>query len=108
VCYLGYHTGLSGGRILQPGAHVSGEMQMLGVHNAWLPGLYGYLVTRPFAKFLLQEAFPMYAQVDTVVGCLLSRQAKGFALPAREFLVYAPPTEVSRDTDVQTFPEDMK
>lgn len=108
VCYLGYHTGLSHGRVLPPGANFSGQVQLVAKHNGWLPGLWGYLIARSFAKHLLKEAFPMCAQVDTVMGSILTRKGKGFALLAQEFLLYSPPTEVSRDTDVQTFPEDMK
>mmetsp|Transcript_27858 Transcript_27858/g.86749 ORF Transcript_27858/g.86749 Transcript_27858/m.86749 type:complete len:404 (-) Transcript_27858:18-1229(-) len=107
VCYLGYHTGLHGARVLPQGDHFSGTVQSLAKRNAWLPGLYGYILSRTFAKYLLQEAFPLYAQVDTVVGCILSRRGNGFAVPAVEFLLYSPPTEASRDTDIQTFPEDM-
>jgi len=108
ACYLGYHTGSQSARVLPQGSHFDGTVHVLAKRTGWLPGLYGYLITRTFAKYLLQEAFPMYAQVDTVMGLVLSRRGSGFSLPANEFLLYSPPTEVSRDTDVQTFPEDMK
>mmetsp|Transcript_47949 Transcript_47949/g.138784 ORF Transcript_47949/g.138784 Transcript_47949/m.138784 type:complete len:402 (+) Transcript_47949:122-1327(+) len=108
VCYLGFHTGLHAGRVLAPGARFVGPPQVLMKGHGWLPGLYGYLITRSFAKFLLQEAFPMYAQVDTVMGFILTHRGHGYAVPPAEFLLYSPPTEASRDTDIQTFPDDMK
>lgn len=104
MCYLGFHTG----RLLPPGVHFEGPLQALARHHGWLPGLWGYLVSRAFARRLLQEAFPLWAQVDTIVGHIATRDIGSYAVPNLQFLLFSPPSEASRDTDVQTFPDDMR
>mmetsp|Transcript_45838 Transcript_45838/g.130870 ORF Transcript_45838/g.130870 Transcript_45838/m.130870 type:complete len:1393 (+) Transcript_45838:130-4308(+) len=104
MCYLGFH----GGKVLRPGRHFQGPLRELCQLEGWLPGLYGYLITKSCARYLQKSAFPLAAQVDTVVGCLVQQRAGTFVVPETEFLLFSPPTEESGDTDVQTFPKDLK
>lgn len=100
VCYLGFHTG----DMLQPGNNFEGKLIPLRDPRMWLAGLWGYLVSRRGADRLLREAFPISMQIDALVGKLLHKYLMGgYAVPPGEFLLFSPPTEDSRDTDVQTF-----
>mmetsp|Transcript_123321 Transcript_123321/g.299609 ORF Transcript_123321/g.299609 Transcript_123321/m.299609 type:complete len:105 (-) Transcript_123321:172-486(-) len=104
MCYLGYHTG----KLLPAGARFRGPVKQLKATDGWLPGLYGYLISKVCARSLLRQAFPMSAQVDTEVGCRVIQKPSCFMVPEKEFLLFSSPTENSRDTDVQTFPHDMR
>lgn len=104
LCYLGFHTG----RLLPRGRRFTGPLVRLGDEGTWLAGLWGYLISRAGAQRLLELALPMGAQVDTVVGCLVADGAHGYAVPDGQFLLFSPPTERTKDTDVQTFPKDMR
>ena len=97
-CYLGHHTGEmlpAGGCLVNPPPRLP--------RGCWLPGLWGYVVTKAYAQRLLAEALPLSEQIDTAAGALVSSWPDSFYLPSGKFLMYSPPTEESRDTDVQTF-----
>jgi len=100
LCYLGYHTG----QLLQKGASFKGPLRELP-RDQWLAGLYGYLISTACAQQLLEQAFPMEAQVDMVVGLFVANERGGLAVPDRQFLLFSPPTESSKDTDIQRFPD---
>lgn len=104
MCYLGFHSG----KLLQPGTQFRGPLKQLRATDGWLPGLWGYLISKGCARQLLRQAFPMAAQVDTEVGCRVSQKPGCFMVPEKEFLLFSPPTEASKDTDVQTFQVDMR
>eukprot|EP00746_Dinoflagellata_sp_MGD_P149189 gnl/MRDRNA2_/MRDRNA2_81256_c0_seq1.p1 gnl/MRDRNA2_/MRDRNA2_81256_c0~~gnl/MRDRNA2_/MRDRNA2_81256_c0_seq1.p1 ORF type:complete len:320 (+),score=44.74 gnl/MRDRNA2_/MRDRNA2_81256_c0_seq1:28-960(+) len=105
VCYLGFHTG----EMLPRGRKFSGRLIPLTQPGVWLAGLWGYLLSKEGAKKLLQDCWPMPQQVDAQVGISLNkRPLGGFTVQPGEFLLFSPPTEDSRDTDVQTFPEQMR
>jgi len=105
-CYIGFHVPGNGGKLLPGGEDVTGPL-FTPDPSMWLAGLYGYMIKRPYAELLLEQAFPMGSQIDEIVGCLVADSGKGYAMPPDQFLVYSPPTEDSRDTDIQTFPDQM-
>jgi len=106
-CYIGFHSAPSR-QMLRKGQSVTGPLLRLRPSDGWLAGLWGYLVTRECARHLLQTAVPFACQVDMIVGCIAAASGHGYALPPGQFLAFSMATEVSRDTDVQTFPEEMR
>jgi len=102
-CYLGFHSG----DMLPEGQRV-GSPERLRRDDGWLAGLWSYLISKPFAQLLMEQAFPLEQQIDTVVGLLAAESGKAYALPPGQFLAYSRTTEDSRDTDVQTFPKVSK
>jgi len=104
ICYVGFH----GGDLLPDGDGFAGPLVHLSGRRGWVPGLYGYLVTKAFAQVLLQSTLPMVTQLDTVVGCLAAALGQGYAVPPGQLLVVSPPPEESHDTDVQTFVDGVK
>lgn len=101
-CYIGFHTG----ELLPSGKHFSGDLLKVP-STVWLAGLWAYLITRTLAEKLLQLP-PIQEQIDRVVGSLGSSGGWAYAVTPGEFLVFAHPTEVSQDTDVQTFLKDLR
>lgn len=103
VCYIGFHTG----QLLPEQRGFTGPLIRLRSEDGWVPGLWGYLVSKAGAESLLAQTVPLLAQIDTVVGGIAAAGGCSFAVPPGQFLVYSQLTEESRDTDVQTFLEDM-
>mmetsp|Transcript_1965 Transcript_1965/g.5721 ORF Transcript_1965/g.5721 Transcript_1965/m.5721 type:complete len:374 (+) Transcript_1965:75-1196(+) len=103
MCYLGFHTGA----LLPEGKHFAGPLTELRGADGWLPGLWAYLISKAGAQLMLRSSVPLLAQADSVVGCLAASSNRGFTVLPGQFLFASPPTEESRDTDVQTFPESM-
>jgi len=68
-------------------------------------GLYGYLVSRAGARRLLDGLFPISVQVDSAIYALHSGRVglEAYAVEWHQMLLFSPPTELSRDSDIQTF-----
>eukprot|EP00747_Dinoflagellata_sp_TGD_P178914 gnl/TRDRNA2_/TRDRNA2_28814_c0_seq1.p1 gnl/TRDRNA2_/TRDRNA2_28814_c0~~gnl/TRDRNA2_/TRDRNA2_28814_c0_seq1.p1 ORF type:complete len:443 (-),score=100.15 gnl/TRDRNA2_/TRDRNA2_28814_c0_seq1:155-1312(-) len=109
ICYLGYHTGdvLDGlpRVMLQGGRRWPGKLETM--QGTWLSGLWAYMISKKFAKRALKELLPMTVQVDTEIGTFAKNVGGAYALVPGEFLAYAPKSEVFKDTDVQTFEDDV-
>jgi len=102
-CYVGFH----GGALLPAGKQVVGPLMQLNTLEGYLAGLWGYLITKPYAKHLISKSFPMTSQIDQIVGCSVTESDRTYALPPEQFLAYSEGTEISHDTDVQTFSDDF-
>merc|ERR1712107_42761 len=106
ICYLGFHTPQGGSKkMLRAGEHVSGPYRMPS-DGGWVAGLWCYLISRAGADTMLREVVPFKAQVDAHVGIFAVEAGQCYCLQPGEFLAFSRATEVSRDTDIQTFPED--
>lgn len=107
ICYLGFHSPQGPEqRQLPPGAHAEGPYKM-SEEGGWLAGLWCYVLSRAGAKLLLEQCTPLTCQVDCQAGIVAVEAGACYCLWPGEFLAYSKPTEVSRDTDIQTFPEEM-
>mmetsp|Transcript_89717 Transcript_89717/g.278714 ORF Transcript_89717/g.278714 Transcript_89717/m.278714 type:complete len:348 (-) Transcript_89717:46-1089(-) len=103
VCYLGHHSPVPGDKkMLGPGERVQGILRVTA--DGWLAGLWCYLVSKEWARLALRQAVPFAAQVDAVLGIMAAESGRCFCLAPGQFLALSRASEVSRDTDVQTFP----
>merc|ERR1711966_363575 len=81
VCYLGHHTAVPGDCHLLPvGRHVEGPCKMAADDDAWLPGLYCYLISRAGAENALQEALPLQSQIDIDFGSVAMQSGMCYVL----------------------------
>eukprot|EP00747_Dinoflagellata_sp_TGD_P182562 gnl/TRDRNA2_/TRDRNA2_36859_c0_seq1.p1 gnl/TRDRNA2_/TRDRNA2_36859_c0~~gnl/TRDRNA2_/TRDRNA2_36859_c0_seq1.p1 ORF type:complete len:247 (+),score=42.96 gnl/TRDRNA2_/TRDRNA2_36859_c0_seq1:34-741(+) len=109
MCYIGFHTGEDREHteaLLKDKAGIPSQLIQMRTCDGWLPGLWGYVITRKFAKQLLKRVVPFDQQVDTAVGSFAASAGNTYAMQPGQFLAFSPESEEG-DSDVQTFPRDM-
>jgi len=107
VCYLGFHTPEGTGMKMLPPREEIRELYHFDKDEGWLAGLWCHLVSRAGAELLLGGAVPFSVQADALLGKLAVESGGCYCLRPGQFLAYSHPTEVSRDTDIQTFPGEV-
>lgn len=109
IIYLGYHQGESLLECHFPGVPVRVCIANHVVNHkvtgaTEITGLYGYLVSKAGAQKLLARLFPISMQVDSAIYKMhAAGQLTALCVDPSDMLLYSPPTEMSRDTDIQTF-----